>query len=71
VAVIGGSALSAGDLDVDRPLPVTRTDRGYSDVGFRLAFTAPARNLAERLKWALAGEDYLWPRTASADTGVR
>jgi formylglycine-generating enzyme required for sulfatase activity len=68
VAVIGGSALSPADVAVDKALPVSRPDRGYSDVGLRLAFTAPARNLAERLKWVLAGEDYAWPRTVSADT---
>ena len=53
----------------DKPLKVGRPDRGYSDVGIRLAFTAPAHSLAERLKWALAGEDYIWPRTQSADLG--
>jgi hypothetical protein len=71
IAVIGGSALSPADLAPDKPVRVKRTDLGYSDVGLRLAFTAPARNLAERLKWVLAGEEYLWPRTASADTRVR
>ena len=68
VAVIGGSALSAPDVPLDEPLRVTRPDRAFSDVGLRLAFTAPARNLAERLKYVLAGEDYVWPRTASLDT---
>ena len=71
IAIVGGSALSPADQPLDKPIPVTRIDRGFSDVGLRLAFTAPARNDAERLKWVLAGEDYLWPRTASADTGVR
>jgi hypothetical protein len=69
--VIGGSALSPPDAPVDKPLPVARTDKGFSDVGLRLAFTAPSRNQAERLKWALADQDYLWPRAASADTGLR
>lgn len=70
VAVIGGSALSAPDAPLAEALPVKQTHRGYSDVGLRLAFTAPAQNLAERLKWVLAGEQYLPPeRTASASTG--
>jgi formylglycine-generating enzyme required for sulfatase activity len=72
VAVIGGSALSPADVAVDQPRGVKDTHRGYSDVGLRLAFTAPARNKAERLKWALAGEEFLEPpRTVSADTGGR
>jgi formylglycine-generating enzyme required for sulfatase activity len=70
IAVIGGSALSPPDVPLAEPLPLKRTDLAYSDVGLRLAFTAPARNLAERLKWALAGEEYLPPiRTVSASTG--
>jgi formylglycine-generating enzyme required for sulfatase activity len=69
VEVIGGSALSDPAVAYDKPLKVTRPDRGFSDVGIRLAFTAPAHSLAERLKWALAGEDYIWPRTQSADSG--
>jgi formylglycine-generating enzyme required for sulfatase activity len=48
IAVIGGSALSPPDMPVDEPQRVTRPDRAYSDVGLRLAFTAPARHLAER-----------------------
>jgi formylglycine-generating enzyme required for sulfatase activity len=68
VEVVGGSALSDPKIPYDKPLKVTRSDRGFSDVGIRLAFTAPAHSLAERLKWALAGEDYIWPRTQSADS---
>lgn len=59
--VIGGSALSPPELPVNKPLAVTRPDQGYADVGFRLAFTAPARSLSERVKWALEGQPYLWP----------
>lgn len=70
VAVIGGSAMSSPDLPLAEPLPVRRMHVGYSDVGFRLAFTAPGRNLAERLKWAVAGEEYLpAARAVSASTG--
>lgn len=71
IAVIGGSALSPPETPVDEPLRVTRPDRAFSDVGLRLAFTAPSRSLAERLKYVLAGEEYRWPRTASANTGTR
>jgi formylglycine-generating enzyme required for sulfatase activity len=76
VGVIGGSALSSPELPLDKPLLLpgarqgerlfSEIDRGFSDVGLRLAFTAPARTHAERLKWVLAGEKYLFPRTASA-----
>jgi hypothetical protein len=59
--VIGGSALSPPNVPVDKPLPVSRADQSYSDVGFRLAFTAPPRSLAEKVKWAIAGNSYLWP----------
>ncbi len=66
--VIGGSALSPPELPFDRPLVLPRTDVGFADVGLRLAFTAPARSLKEKLKWALAGQQYLWktPTTAPA-----
>lgn len=66
VFVIGGSALSPRDVPVDRKLPVAKTDIGYADVGFRLAFTAPARSPAERLKWALGDQTYVWPAAAAA-----
>lgn len=70
LSVIGGSALSAPELPVDKPLSLPRSDQGYADVGFRLACTAPARNLAERAKWALAGQKYLWQHV-SDDTDSR
>jgi len=66
LAVIGGSALSPPELPLDKPLPLTRSDQCYSDVGFRLAFTAPAKSLAERTRWALQGQPYLWPASTSA-----
>jgi formylglycine-generating enzyme required for sulfatase activity len=62
--VIGGSALSPPDVPLQTPLPLVHSDVGYSDVGFRLAFTAPARSLSERLSWVLAGQSYLWARPA-------
>jgi formylglycine-generating enzyme required for sulfatase activity len=43
VFVIGGSALSPPELGFDQPLPVSdeRAKDGFTDVGFRLAFTDP------------------------------
>lgn len=61
LAVIGGSALSPPEVPVDKPLPLTHPDQAYADVGFRLAFTAPAKSLSEQVKWALQGQTYLWP----------
>ncbi len=66
--VIGGSALSPPELPFDKPLVLSRTDTAFADVGLRLAFTAPARSLAEKLKWALAGQDYLWRQPTTAPT---
>lgn len=45
VRVVGGSALSPKRIDPMTPRAVesTRLREGYSDVGFRLAFTAPAK----------------------------
>jgi formylglycine-generating enzyme required for sulfatase activity len=56
--VIGGSALSPPELPADRPQPL-KPGAAYADVGFRLAFTAPSRNLAEKLEWALAGQGFV------------
>jgi len=69
LAVIGGSALSPPELPADKPLPLAHADRGYADVGFRLAFTAPARSVAERAKWALQAQPYLWPPASGIDRG--
>jgi formylglycine-generating enzyme required for sulfatase activity len=65
LAVIGGSALAPPEVPVDKPLPLTHPDQGYADVGFRLAFTAPAKSLSEQVKWALQGQSYLWPAAAN------
>ena len=62
--MIGGSALSPPDIPLETPLPLAHADIGYSDVGLRLAFTAPARSLAERLAWVLSGQRYLWELNA-------
>jgi hypothetical protein len=68
--VIGGSALSPPQIPVDKPLAVEKTDQGYADVGLRLAFTAPARTLAEKAKWTLGEPHYLWP-TPPADAQAK
>lgn len=65
--VIGGSALSAPEMKSTTPYPLGRTDRGYADVGIRLAFTAPVETLSERLKWVLLDQPYLWSSGAAAD----
>jgi formylglycine-generating enzyme required for sulfatase activity len=71
IAVIGGSALSPPELPLDKPLPV-KPGSAYADVGFRLAFTAPSRSLAERLEWVLGDQDYVWPANApGARAGAR
>ena len=67
LSVIGGSALSPPAMPVDRPYPVPHFDQAYADVGFRLAISAPPRSLAEKVKWALRGQNYLWPSQEHAE----
>jgi hypothetical protein len=69
--VIGGSALSPPEVEVDKPYPLARTDRAYADVGMRLAFTAPVKTLAERLKWVLLEQPYTWNEATAPDTAVK
>ncbi|MBI1189366.1 MAG: SUMF1/EgtB/PvdO family nonheme iron enzyme [Tepidisphaera sp.] len=63
--VIGGSALSPQGQATNEPQPVNfpQSRRGYSDVGFRLAFSAPraagAAGVGERLQSALGSSGYL------------
>jgi len=65
VRVIGGSALSPAEIKLDQAYPVSASQsrEGFSDVGFRLAFSAPkgaiAAGTADRLKTALAAGGYL------------
>jgi hypothetical protein len=61
VRVIGGSALSSPKVKVDTAQPVDAKEMqgGFSDVGFRLAFTAPAEPLYLRLSRLLADQGYL------------
>ena len=72
--VIGGSALSPPEMTNDVPHPV-KPDAAYADVGFRLAFSAPPRNLAEKLEWVLAGQGFVQPaersKTARAEAPQR
>lgn len=62
--VIGGSALSPPDLRIADPLPV-KPGEAFADVGFRLALTAPSKNLAEKLEWVLAGQGFVSPAEAA------
>ncbi len=60
VYVIGGSALSPPSRPLDKPfaLGTDQLTSGFSDVGFRLAFSEPAVGI-EKLKGALAASTYL------------
>ena len=61
LGVIGGSALSPPELEIDTPyfIDLDEAEYGYSDVGFRLAFTALPPTLATRWKLLLAGQKVL------------
>ena len=65
IGVIGGSAFSGPELKVDVAYPVNSPSEPYCDVGFRLAFTAPAASPAERLQGILAEQQFL-PTSAVA-----
>jgi formylglycine-generating enzyme required for sulfatase activity len=58
--VIGGSALSPPEVPFDKPQPVAQSDEAYTDVGLRLAFTAPSRSLAEKIKWVVGSPPFIW-----------
>ena len=68
--VVGGSALSPIELPATEPLPARPGGNGYADVGIRLAFTAPARSIAERLEWVLAGQGYVRPEASAGKESV-
>jgi formylglycine-generating enzyme required for sulfatase activity len=59
--VIGGSALSAPELSTTEPLTLDNaaSDRGYSDTGFRLAFTAAEIPFKDRAMALAARIQYL------------
>ncbi len=66
LGVIGGSALSAPELPIDRPIPLEFEDitEGYSDIGCRLAFNAagtapPRESFAARLRKLLTDDGYV------------
>jgi hypothetical protein len=67
--VVGGSALSPPELWDGRTKPFYTTWpvdqralwQGYSDVGFRLAFTAPRETPTDKLKRILTDAGYLTP----------
>ena len=58
VSVIGASALSPPEEIPETPYSVDVRDArfGYSDVGCRIAFSAPSMPLVERLKRTLHGD---------------
>ena len=62
-AIAGGSALAAltGPDAWISPLPETETGRPYSDVGLRLAFTAPVETAAGQLVAIVRDQPYLGP----------
>ncbi len=47
--VMGGSAFSPPEMPYDKPQPVTSPDDQWSDVGFRLAISAPIKPMRDRL----------------------
>ena len=60
--VIGGSALSPLALDVSKPYPVEMSNQrlGYSDVGLRLAFSAPIISLSAQVKAIVQKQSYIF-----------
>jgi hypothetical protein len=68
--VIGGSALSPPEIPFDKPQPVAHADEAYADVGIRLAFTAPSRSLAEKVKWAIGSPPFIWPSAKEVEAKV-
>lgn len=60
IRVIGGSALSAPSIPVNKPQLVNYAEAsaGYADVGFRLAFTAPAETIQVRIRRLLSAMGY-------------
>ncbi len=62
--IIGGSAMSAPSVAIDQPQSLVRlqyANLGFSDVGFRLAFTAPRVPLATQFNRLLSKRSYLPP----------
>ena len=61
IFVIGGSALSPLSMDISLPYPVETSNQrlGYSDVGMRLAFTAPIISLGDQVKAIFRQQNYI------------
>ena len=61
VGVIGGSAQSSPAMPVDQPQPLEPSlkKRAFSDVGFRLAFSAPRQSLKAQIQLLLDQQAYL------------
>lgn len=66
LGIIGGSALSAPEFPIDRPLPVDTitAEEGYADMGARLAFSGkgtkpPKQPLAIQVQAVLTDEAYV------------
>jgi hypothetical protein len=57
--VIGGSSLSNPQIPFNEKMPVNmqspQTNNGFSDVGFRLAFTAPIDSISDVLATVFRG----------------
>jgi len=60
IRVIGGSALSAPSISATKPqfVDYAEASAGYADVGFRLAFTAPAETIQVRIRRLLTATGY-------------
>lgn len=74
--VIGGSALSPKELNPLTPYPVdlgkkSQAWKGYSDVGFRLAFTAQPRTSHELLQRIVDGQKFMPSGTIAADATTK
>lgn len=61
LSVIGGSALSPDELQVDQPYAVDWQDaqKGFSDVGFRLAFSIPNETMYQKFRRLISSQSYL------------
>ncbi|HEX5242798.1 MAG TPA: hypothetical protein VFW23_05995 [Tepidisphaeraceae bacterium] len=57
--VIGGSAFSPPEMPFDKPQPVTSPDDQWSDVGFRLAISAPIKPMRDRLAKLLQAPPFI------------
>ena len=71
ISVIGGSALSSPTINADQPQLINQestTPLAYSDVGFRLTFSAPRQSLKAQLYRYLDDQGYAAAGTLGATT---